>query len=71
MYHSVIDLTKEVNREYWNSESNFFFDIVQIGTGGNGGYLVQRLSKMLYAFSQSIEGFQFQYTLVDGDLVRL
>ena len=46
------------------------FDIVQIGAGGNGGYLLQRLSKLLYSLSQQQEEFEFHYTLCDGDVVE-
>ncbi len=31
--------------------SKFFYYIVLVGCGGNGGYAVQRLTKMIYAFS--------------------
>ncbi|SFJ63366.1 ThiF family protein [Paenibacillus sp. UNC496MF] len=48
-----------------NLPSNFF-TIVQIGVGGNGGYLTQRLTKMMYAFGRTTEQ-AFSYCLVDGD----
>jgi len=49
------------------ADKNTSFNIVQIGVGGNGGYLTQRLSKMLYSFKQGDGLFRFKYTLVDGD----
>lgn len=66
MFHPTLKLS-EIIKHY--SSNRVFFNIVQIGTGGNGGYLVQRLSKLLYALSQK-EGFLFSYKLVDGDAVE-
>lgn len=43
--------------------------IIQVGAGGNGGYLVQRLSKMIYAYQQITENISYEYTLYDGDIV--
>lgn len=66
MFHPVIYLN-ELSLYY----DKFYFDIVQVGTGGNGGYLVQRLSKMLHSFSQTKKmNFTFSYTLIDGDKVE-
>ncbi len=49
------------------------FQIIQVGAGGNGGYLTQRLSKMIRAFSDlPAARFErprsFVYSIVDGDL---
>ncbi|WP_067923972.1 ThiF family adenylyltransferase [Alicyclobacillus shizuokensis] len=46
---------------------HFHFDIVQVGAGGNGGYLTQRLAKMLYAFHAAGTLDSFRYCIVDGD----
>jgi hypothetical protein len=46
--------------------SNFLYYIVLVGCGGNGGYAVQRISKMLYAFS-NVRSFLM---LADPDTVE-
>ncbi|GAK41965.1 hypothetical protein TCA2_4457 [Paenibacillus sp. TCA20] len=56
-------MIKEINV----ADSLSGFSIVQIGVGGNGGYLTQRLSKMLKSFLQTNPVFRFTYTLIDGD----
>lgn len=66
MFHPTLKLSDMFNSY---SHSRIFFNIVQIGTGGNGGYLVQRLSKLLYALSRR-DDFKFSYKLVDGDAVE-
>lgn len=47
------------------------FDIVQVGCGGNGGYITQRLAKLLSSL-QSLDPDKttFDYTLVDLDRVE-
>lgn len=68
MYHPILDIAELAStKESIVNFENLFFDIIQVGCGGNGGYLVQRLSKMLYSFSQVNPAFRFRYTLVDGD----
>lgn len=66
MFHPTLQLSNIVDN--YNSD-RLNFDILQVGTGGNGGYLVQRLSKLLYALSKRTH-FHFHYTLVDGDAVE-
>lgn len=46
------------------------FDILQIGCGGNGGYITQRLTKLLSNFEPSQKRTEFTYTLVDLDRVE-
>ncbi|UOE58159.1 ThiF family adenylyltransferase [Cytobacillus oceanisediminis] len=46
------------------------FDIVQIGCGGNGGYITQRLAKLLASLSFNSDHSTFSYTLVDQDQVE-
>lgn len=46
------------------------FDIVQVGCGGNGGYITQRLAKLLSSLQKSSEHSTFSYTLVDQDIVE-
>lgn len=46
------------------------FDIVQVGCGGNGGYLTQRLVKLLASLTNNSDHTTFDYTLVDLDLVE-
>ncbi len=41
--------------------------ILQVGAGGNGGYLVQQISKMIYAIRSKGDSLDITYTLVDGD----
>ncbi|MGL4819796.1 MAG: ThiF family adenylyltransferase, partial [Bacilli bacterium] len=53
-----------------SSEHPTFFDIVQIGAGGNGAYLTQRLSKLLSNFNTLHPNDRFAYTIVDGDVVE-
>lgn len=48
------------------SKSKFFYYIVMVGCGGNGGYAVQRISKMLYAFN-TVNSFLM---LADPDTVE-
>lgn len=67
MTNSVLKLSDGL-RSY--SSSGIFFNIIQIGTGGTGGYLVQRLSKLLYALKKKDNLFRFSYKLVDGDRVE-
>lgn len=46
------------------------FDIVQVGCGGNGAYLTQRLSKLISSLLRLNDSNSFSYTLVDQDLVE-
>ena len=46
------------------------FDIVQVGAGGNGGYITQRLSKLLSSLSSNSSHTTFSYTIVDLDHVE-
>lgn len=62
MYYPTIDLSSNYSRN--------FFNIVQVGAGGNGGYLVQRLSKLLYALSEKDKNLEFSYKIIDGDIVE-
>ncbi len=66
MFYPTLKILDMFN-SYLNSP--IFFNIVQVGAGGNGGYLVQRLSKLLYALSKR-KDFKFSYKLVDGDSVE-
>ncbi len=45
-------------------------NIVVVGTGGTGGYVVQYLSRLLYALSQHSPHRAWRLTLVDGDAVE-
>lgn len=68
MFHPTFKLS-EVLDAYRGA--NVFFNIVQIGAGGNGGYLVQRLTKLLHALSQKDITFSFTYKIIDGDQVEV
>lgn len=46
------------------------FDIVQVGTGGNGGYIIQRLAKLISNVQKLSDKTTFSYTLIDADLVE-
>lgn len=46
------------------------FDIVQIGSGGNGGYIAQRLAKLMSSLERSTDKTTVTYTLVDLDKVE-
>ncbi|MES9681657.1 ThiF family adenylyltransferase [Gottfriedia acidiceleris] len=46
------------------------FDIVQVGCGGNGGYITQRLSKLISSLTKNSDHTTFDYTLVDLDKVE-
>lgn len=46
------------------------FDIVQVGCGGNGGYLIQRLAKLLASLVKNSTHTTFRYTVVDQDKVE-
>jgi len=65
MHRPVISLRDRIAQNKY-----FHFEIIQIGTGGNGGYLLQRLSKLLYSLSQQNELFSYRYVIVDGDQVE-
>lgn len=69
MFYPTIKLPELVNK--YSSIQHFHFNIVQIGTGGNGGYLVQRLSKLLYSLNQKDTNFRYTYKLIDGDQIEL
>ncbi|MEK1828822.1 ThiF family adenylyltransferase [Priestia megaterium] len=51
-------------------ERNVHFDIVQVGAGGNGGYITQRLSKLLSSLTRNNTLDIFSYTIVDLDRVE-
>ncbi|KAF2421619.1 ThiF family adenylyltransferase [Bacillus subtilis] len=67
MYHPTLKLTDVLQNCIG---PDFFFNIIQIGAGGNGGYLTQRLSKLLYSLSNRNDKFYFNYQIVDGDRVE-
>lgn len=67
MFHPTLYLPDYFKQ---NNPREIMFDIVQIGTGGNGGYLTQRLAKMIYSFMRSFPHRRYRYTLVDGDRVE-
>jgi hypothetical protein len=70
MYHPILNLKELIKKGRMHTTSaKIKFNIIQIGAGGNGGYLVQRLSKLLYALNSS-DTLPFTYTLVDGDRVE-
>lgn len=50
--------------------SHFYFDVVQIGAGGTGGYLTQRLSKLFYSLKGICPHVSYRYVIVDGDQVE-
>lgn len=48
-----------------------YFDIVQIGAGGNGGYITQRLSKLLSSIIRlNDNNTKFSYQIIDQDIVE-
>ncbi|MFB5268127.1 ThiF family adenylyltransferase [Paenibacillus enshidis] len=51
---------------YTTKYKSVLYNIIILGCGGTGGYLVQRLSKMLYAFGET----RYICTLVDPDTVE-
>ncbi|MFE4029248.1 ThiF family adenylyltransferase [Priestia sp. YIM B13551] len=51
-------------------ERKIHFDIVQVGAGGNGGYITQRLAKLLSSLNRMEVNSEFTYTIVDLDLVE-
>lgn len=63
-----IQLSLAPFRSYYLSVS--MYRIVQIGAGGNGGYVTQRLMKLLYAMKEKDPDFKVQYTIIDGDIVE-
>lgn len=52
------------------NRQNTHFDIVQIGSGGNGGYIAQRLAKLISSLMRTDTKNTFSYTLVDLDQVE-
>ncbi|CDQ41873.1 ThiF family adenylyltransferase [Virgibacillus salexigens] len=66
MYYPTIDIIHSFNIGY---SFQPFFNIVQVGAGGNGGYLAQRLSKLLYALNSN-RTLNFSYKITDGDSVE-
>lgn len=61
----MIKLLSLYNNRY-NQFQSVLFNIVLLGCGGTGGYLVQRLSKILYGFKDT----GYICTLVDPDIVQ-
>lgn len=62
MYYPIINLKDLLH------QSNFErFNFIQVGAGGNGGYLTQKLSRML---STKKNENRFTYTIVDEDCVE-
>lgn len=51
-------------------ERRVLFDIVQVGAGGNGGYITQRLAKLLSSLNRMEVNSEFTYTIVDLDTVE-
>lgn len=63
----LIDFHRDLPKNYSQSRiSKFLYYIVMIGCGGNGGYAVQRITKMLYAFD-SVSSYLM---LADPDTVE-
>ncbi|QHW35574.1 dinucleotide-utilizing protein (plasmid) [Paenibacillus rhizovicinus] len=62
----LLDFHKESRKIYGGSMNRIFYYIVMIGCGGNGGYAVQRITKMLYAF-EHVKSFLM---LADPDTVE-
>ncbi len=60
---------EKVSARDYNYYGPIFFEIILVGVGGTGGYLAQRLAKLLYALRET-EGIQFSYTIVDGDKIE-
>lgn len=56
--------------EFYPAEK-IHFDIVQIGAGGTGGYVISRLAKLISSLTRISEQSSFSYTVVDADQVRL
>lgn len=52
----------------FNEYEKVFFDIVQVGAGGNGGYITQRLSKLLSSIRRMNDvDTKFSYQIIDAD----
>ena len=66
MYHPTFNIL-DILKNYRLTQIKF--NIVQVGAGGNGGYLVQRLSKLLFAITAK-EHLNFTYKIIDGDIVE-
>lgn len=64
MFHPTIDLKNHLI----SPNHAIDYQIIQVGTGGSGGYLVQRLSKLLYSLSE--QNHMISYILIDGDSVE-
>lgn len=63
----LLDFHQDPPRNYGQSRiSKFLYYVVLIGCGGNGGYAVQRITKMLYAFN-NVRSF---FMLADPDTVE-
>ncbi|MDD1505527.1 ThiF family adenylyltransferase [Lysinibacillus sp. CNPSo 3705] len=61
MYNLLLNKTDYINKEY----KSIYPYIVQIGTGGTGGYIVQHLSQMLGTLN-----CPHSYVLVDPDVIE-
>lgn len=66
--YSTIRLAELLKDDY--RPHGLHFSIVQFGVGGTGGYVVQRLSKLLYALSEKDRLFKYSYVICDGDRVE-
>lgn len=49
---------------------NMFYNIVVVGLGGTGGYVVRDLSRFLYSIVKREDDFNYRLCLVDGDTVE-
>lgn len=49
---------------------DMFYNIVVIGLGGTGGYVVRDLSRFIYSIVRRDDDFRYRLALVDGDTVE-
>lgn len=53
-----------------SSYENLFFNIIVIGAGGTGGYVIRDLSRFIYSIQKRIDNFSYRFVVVDGDKVE-
>lgn len=56
------------NNEF--SYGSVLYNIVVIGLGGTGGYVVRDLARFIYSIQKRIPDFNYRFSLVDGDEVE-
>lgn len=50
--------------------TKMFFNIIVIGAGGTGGYVIRDLSRFIFSIQKRRDDFAYRFVVVDGDIVE-